>query len=1205
MPEASHSYAACSAHQVCDASKNQWANPLAAVDAVTDRICISHSVCDSISTSNTDQAGVTTATQYRSVAGTSTADSICVALTECDASAEYESVAPTVETNRGCATISPECKVGASFEKSEPTPFADRVCQSVDICIQNTASGGSGTTYPGFYMESKPTAKTDTVCTALKECEYESQEIVHPATVDTSTFAYDVYSVDRTCADRVSCVDVFEATEKDAFSTTCVEVAHTAYVIDFPTTTCATLFADSMDNNNKWELFLAGKSGTTGYDTADWINNSLEAKVKGTGSTYTEQMESFATNEGAGCKVTVPVFFLAANFRQRNRFARSADGRTRRETFPESSEPVVYEEGGKPCSNDGAALCCEKGYGGNGTSCIACGVMTYTDAETAAAAQEGCMAQPECDVNSEYYLNPEPSTQSIVANNCQQRSSCAQLGVLSEELVPGQDRECTLTAIVLCDSTTQYWSNSADEQFVGTYEWTESPTCLSMTECPTTDWWTNSDATVGVPVASDGVAVMQFYTEDRVCEVRSCETGEYIENIVSVEAEGTNSKVDFECQEWQVCEATTAYTVRNGTAETDTVCAAVDLCDSTTEWASVPSTPTSNTFCADLTECTSEQWEEVSASSTSDRKCTELTACTADEQFQDISSVSEGSVNVPKRRRDESIANAPPYRCTNLTVCKENEAVRVNHTLTTDRTCYVTSYKDCRGWPLDNFEPTPKAAKPTGQTPFSETDCDSPNECAGLCNENGDNCNYFAYDADGKICYQYTDATTASNMVNVQDHVYYTRAANCPAPFSWGTEHGCCAEEEFGKLARSEFYETLRLTNISMADALKNCTATCAADERCNAVQTRQIRQRGHAKCYFFASSTIRAGSVATPRCRKSKCMYKMPYIVPTSPAPTPAPTPSPTPVPTPQGIESIFYESTYESINFDPVGETFSGSGQQGFSGLSGFKGDRTDDAAKEAHLNKVDFQEKVGTCCEPENPDKDLISIFTAEDLKTILEKTSPSSGSRDEINEMCEELCRTEGSIAGSVAGQSSLFRTENPCEGFEINYGFLARKTSSTGFLEKAAGYTCKLFRSVLNWKPHGKSKLLLEKDRLKHHRLQKKRGLASKKCKRASCTVKNTQYEIRNTFDLDFDVCNPTYYLLVAYAITVDPCGTNVFYNPLTKSYDQDSTLEARGSCEQREYVYPRRNERYVHYKCTCKNGFSGKNCKTPPEVPQE
>jgi len=323
--------------------------------------------------------------------------------------------------------------------------------------------------------------------------------------------------------------------------------------------------------------------------------------------------------------------------------------------------------------------------------------------------------------------------------------------------------------------------------------------------------------------------------------------------------------------------------------------------------------------------------------------------------------------------------------------------------------------------------------------------------------------------------------------------------------------------------------------------------------------------------------------------------MYKMPYIVPTSPAPTPAPTPSPTPVPTPSFPINLVYESTYENIYFDPVGETFSGSGQQGFSGLSGFKGDRTDEAAKEAHRNKVDFQEKVGTCCEPENPDKDLISIFTAEDLKTILKRTSPSSGSRDEIDEMCEELCRTEGSITGSVAGQSSLFRTENPCEGFEINYGFLARKTSSTGFLEKAAGYTCKLFRSVLNWKPHGKSKLLLEKDRLKHHRLQKKRGLASKKCKRASCTVKNAENFYLSTTDLDFDLCNSTYYLDARYAITVDPCGTN----------DQDSTLAARGSCEQRENFYPRRNERFVWYKCTCKNGFSGKNCKTPPEVVTE
>jgi len=599
------------AHDQCD--NGEWEDLFSTVNAVTNRVCTLHAVCG---------AGT-----YKSAEGTSTADTVCLDVSDCDTTAEYEAVAPTPSSNRGCKEVSLACVVGTKFEASAATPTSDRVCESVDICIKHTDNTDI-TNYPGFYMESAPTATANTVCTALKSCVYDTEEIVHPVSTDTTTFAVDVYDVDRTCKSRQVCETGFETTEKTATSTTCETVPTITYDLTF-TDSCGAVEAE-LTSNADWETYINQNLKT---DVPDIFNvgnfaddSDFDSKVMGTGSTYTEPMLT-ASLDASTCKTFVNIFFVPSQRKRHRRTGavQSLANRLRRALSTPAA--TVYPEGTTACTSNPLETCCKAGYGADGEgACIACASMTYTDGETEVDANGGCADQPTCDFTAEFYIDKSPSTQSAATSNCQTMQSCAEQGKLSEPLVQGNDRSCSAVGIVLCDFATQYWSNSDDAHFLNTYEWSVNPTCTTSDACATDSWWTNADATVDVPAkaeGSDNLVVEQVFVDNRVCDVRSCNAEQYAANYATVALEPTNSKVNYDCVSLEKCDENNPieYASVEGTLMNDAVCTLLSTCTLGTDWQSTAPTPTSNRYCTDVSECESNEVESVPPTTITDRKC--------------------------------------------------------------------------------------------------------------------------------------------------------------------------------------------------------------------------------------------------------------------------------------------------------------------------------------------------------------------------------------------------------------------------------------------------------------------------------------------------------------------------------------------------------------------------------------------------------
>lgn len=520
------------AHSQCVVG--EYEDPLATVNQITDRVCNPFTVCN--------------ATMYEAVKGTPTSNTVCLELDTCEET-QYEAVPPTPSSNRGCKSVSLPCKPGTNFQTSAPTPTSDRVCAEVNICIKNTNSSDV-TTHPGFYMASPPTSIANTVCEPLQQCTYATHEIVHPVSIDTTTFSVGVYSVDRTCRARQSCWPDFETTKMTATSTACDVVQTTTYAMEFASS-CDDVNS-VLQSNADWEAYIADdlKAGDAAtYNVAKFADTSFVASVMGTGTDYTEELVSVSLAANS-CKVFVKIFFVPAGGRRRRWVQPDRSRRIATSSLP-TPTTTVLPEGTTVCSSGPPEMCCEKGYGADNTgTCIACASMTYTDSETKTADKGGCTLQPKCDFKNEFFVDKTPSTQSKATNNCQTMRSCTEKGKLSEPLIEGDDRQCSAVDLVLCDFATEYWSDcanfaddgsgsgdssidgsstssgdsSSDGSATPVSEWFVNPVCATSKICDSTTWWTNSDATVDVPSKADGsnsLVVKQVFVEDRNCEARS------------------------------------------------------------------------------------------------------------------------------------------------------------------------------------------------------------------------------------------------------------------------------------------------------------------------------------------------------------------------------------------------------------------------------------------------------------------------------------------------------------------------------------------------------------------------------------------------------------------------------------------------------------------------------------------------------------
>lgn len=132
-------------------------------------------------------------------------------------------------------------------------------------------------------------------------------------------------------------------------------------------------------------------------------------------------------------------------------------------------------------------------------------------------------------------------------------------------------------------------------------------------------------------------------------------------------------------------------------------------------------------------------------------------------------------------------------------------------------------------------------------------------------------------------------------------------AAPTPAPtpsFEWQQESGCCRE----KVGKSMYNHHATVSDVQVFsqstgyEADLNCTATCASDTTCTAIEL--TAKKGTARCEFHTSA-INAATRGSKSCKKAQCKYKTAYMAPTAapvsgPTPMVSPTSAPTAVPTP-----------------------------------------------------------------------------------------------------------------------------------------------------------------------------------------------------------------------------------------------------------------------------------------------------------------
>jgi len=176
----------CQALRVCDADTHY--ESLAPTDE-TDRLCAATIVCTATQDFNGVGAAATCTTQAytgrRVLAGAeerrlddgvqhwnscednqyissgSTHDSnnqpVCMAVSECDAIWQYESVAPTSTSNRECTVVS-VCDFSSQYEETATTSTSDRDCAPISTCTDEQ------------YRTAQPTSTTDRECVPASTC---------------------------------------------------------------------------------------------------------------------------------------------------------------------------------------------------------------------------------------------------------------------------------------------------------------------------------------------------------------------------------------------------------------------------------------------------------------------------------------------------------------------------------------------------------------------------------------------------------------------------------------------------------------------------------------------------------------------------------------------------------------------------------------------------------------------------------------------------------------------------------------------------------------------------------------------------------------------------------------------------------------------------------------------------------------------------
>lgn len=626
----------CTPHTAC--ADNHFSDPATEVlTANEDRQCTRHRAsCNS--------------NQYldESVPASTTTDIMCHAVSaECDGVLTWQSAGSTSTSDRECVSFSAPCVQDLTFEEVAPSVNSDRVCAPVTIC--NSAT---------HYMSSPPTTHADTGCTPFIDCSpIEDFITVRPSKDDRdkSTFpGIALYTADRTCNERVPCHEIFQRVKvSDLFQEQCEDLKTFAYIMPIQGLTSAEATTSA---NADWEERLDEKrqQGTdvAMSNDADGFASDREFNVKG-----------FTISTTGDGKLELIVLVVFGDNTGRARRERTRIGRGSGGTL---GDVVQLPEGTTKCAADTDELCCIAGFGsGDGSTCTQCINGEYTDSETKVSNQVGCLAQPACGVDNEpptFFRSLDMSRTEHAVDNCELLTVCHEQGLLmSQAPTDGSDRQCG-SAVVLCDATTEYWSDDAqfDEAVL---EWTANPTCLAMETCAVGTFWANADA---FRLKSQ----IPIYTAQRNCVARkTCGASEYLANPLQVAAEGANSVVDNECSAWTVCTVGEQYQTMEPSGTENRICVDLTSCEAS-QYEVTEATPMSDRGCADVEDCPDGQYLRKAATSTADRVCSIWKECATDTQYQ--CTAPSGLVN---------------RECCNIKECSGSEVQTAAPTPTSNRVC--------------------------------------------------------------------------------------------------------------------------------------------------------------------------------------------------------------------------------------------------------------------------------------------------------------------------------------------------------------------------------------------------------------------------------------------------------------------------------------------------------------------------------------
>jgi len=456
-------------------------------------------------------------------------DRKCTPLTTCISGIEYQSVAPTLSSDRKCSKLT--ICTQTEFQSAMPTPTSDRVCSKLTECQE------------GKQFQSKaPTKTSNRVCSAFIDCDYTRE---YRTANGTKTSQIQCSNLTKCTADQF-----LKARETQTKDRVCQDLS----VCDGKSTYQAGMKAVGMGRDRNC-VAVTGCDGPGQYEQT--APTKLSDRICAQEVNCTERQTKSGSGATAFCS---PKKFtggrrLAASSTQTQIWEKCASGQY-------MSKGSIYQNTPNPeCKK--LTTCSDKwqyesvqpsltSYPNTDRTCSSLQVckepLEFQSIAPTNTSNRACAAVTPCDSTSHYETAAATST----AN-----TQCAALTLcdykkqyVSRRRSLYTDRSCsTLTS---CTST-QYESTIPSKY--------SDRACTERTVCPATHFVSNANA-------------KDYSTADSACTtVRVCSTEEY-ETIAPTKS---GNRV---CDKLTVCNATTHYETTAPTSTSDRACGKLTVCTS-------------------------------------------------------------------------------------------------------------------------------------------------------------------------------------------------------------------------------------------------------------------------------------------------------------------------------------------------------------------------------------------------------------------------------------------------------------------------------------------------------------------------------------------------------------------------------------------------------------------------------------------------